>query len=708
MLYSKNKFIKMSLKKTLIFDGTKIDSYKALIILLTLLFLSAIINFSARVNEKNIWQDNPSLYQSEGMPLIRTGDPAYFVSIAQYLKKDIPVTEYENKLNFPSISENPTIPLLSKLIALLSKGSSLSEIVSAGNKIVLFCSVITSIGIFYLFFVIGRPYEGIVASVGAGITYTFFDRSSIGYFDTDILNLFFMYFLFAVIYMASRKQSWTKTILFVIFAGLVGKIFNIWYPKPELILMSFFSLAFFTVVNSKDWKKFSVNCLIYILLTDPNLYYNSFNIILNNPYLAGYLSTNVQVSDLVNSSSLNFNSIFRFIGEQQKLPITEMLGVGGSIYLGTFCILGLALWGITYPMLFIGFAPLSLFFLFSIILGQRAIFYSLPFMWFGFGYLINFIIFKFLSLKKTQIENQYIYLFTSLSIIIFSVLFTNVFSKMISATYISANTTKAFIKMNDLISDKKNAVIAANWTYGYQSLLYNDIPILIHPGIPTSPRHYFMSRAFTASDLKETTKIINYVVTGNVEKINEKNLDNFVSLSKDLYKTPMSKKEIFIMLTQQQRKWMKADAATAYWDIENNLPYYFNGKTAFDVFNIIEINCDDLDTTTLTTKCASTPGSKDRSIPVNLALGTYNDVPVLKRVVQISNGKVEINQEYKNSEGDIVFQIVKNLDENTSNLYLMHEVVFRSAYNKLFHLNQSDNYELIYDDYPNVKIYKIN
>ena len=26
MLYSKNKFIKMSLKKTLIFDGTKIDS----------------------------------------------------------------------------------------------------------------------------------------------------------------------------------------------------------------------------------------------------------------------------------------------------------------------------------------------------------------------------------------------------------------------------------------------------------------------------------------------------------------------------------------------------------------------------------------------------------------------------------------------------------------------------------------------------------
>jgi hypothetical protein len=38
----------------------------------------------------------------------------------------------------------------------------------------------------------------------------------------------------------------------------------------------------------------------------------------------------------------------------------------------------------------------------------------------------------------------------------------------------------------------------------------------------------------------------------------------------------------------------------------------------------------------------------------------------------------------------------------------MHEAVFRSTYNKLLHLNESDNYELVYDDYPDVKIYKVN
>ena len=106
--------------------------------------------------------------------------------------------------------------------------------------------------------------------------------------------------------------------------------------------------------------------------------------------------------------------------------------------------------------------------------------------------------------------------------------------------------------------------------------------------------------------------------------------------------------------------------------------------------------------------CALSEGSTEKNIPVNLALGTWDGHPKLKRVIQIENGKVIINQEYENSEGDLVFQIVKNLEDNTSNLYLMHEAVFRSTYNKLFHLNESENYELVYDDYPYVKIYKIN
>lgn len=698
----------INLQNSLNIDFPKIVNFRILLALIILLLSSIFINFNARMLEKRVWDENPSIYSSEGLPLVRTGDPAYYLSIALYLKKGTPISEYNKKLFYPSISYEGATPLLSRVISFLAKDATIKDIVDAGNKFVLICSVITTFGIFFLFHVIGRPFEGIIASTGAGISSVYFGRSSIGYIDTDILNLFFMYFLFAFTYLASRKQTWIKTILFVIFASFIGKVFYLWYPKPELILMSFLSLVFFTIINSKDWKKIIFNIIVYISLTSPSIYINSLNTLLNNPYLSGYLSANIQSSDLVNKTSLNFNSIFKFIGEQKKLPLLELFRLEGSIYLGLACILGLLLWGISYPIIFIGLAPLIMFFLLSIVLGQRAIFYSSPFMWFGFGYLLNFVTFKFIQLNRIIVNKNYVYIFTTLFLVCFAILFTNAFNKSYFATYVTSPTTKAMIKMNDLVEDRENSVIAAQWTYGYQSLFYNDIPVLIHPGIPTSPRHYFMSRAFTAFDLEETSKILNYIASGNIEKINEKKIKNFISLSKDLYSSPLADKDIYFMLTNQQRAWMKSAGATAYWDIEENKPLYFNGKTAFEIFNIIEINCEDLNTTTLTTMCAPDEGGTEKNIPVNLALGTWDGLPKFKRVVQIANGEVEINQEYENPEGDLVFQIVKNLEDNTSNLYLMHDAVFRSTYNKLFHLNESKNYELVYDDYPNVKIYKIN
>jgi dolichyl-diphosphooligosaccharide--protein glycosyltransferase len=699
----------LKLREFLYFSDQKILNNKILASLLILLLLSVFLNFNVRNNEKDIWYENKDIFYSEGIPLVQSGDPGYYLNQAVYLKKDIPLYIYNNKLNFPSISTNKIKPsLLSLLISFLANDSSLEEITKAGNKLVIISSIFTTLGTFFLFFVIGRPFEGTIASAGAGMSTLYFYRSNIGYIDTDILNLFFMYLLFSFIYLASKSQPWSKTILFLLIAGLVGKSLYLWYPKPELILMSFFSLVFFTIINTKNWKKILFNSFFYILLTGPTIYLDSLNIILNNPYLSGYLSANVQSTDLVNSSSLNFNNIFEYIAEQQKYSLLGLFKVEESIYLGLFCFIGLALWAISYPINFIGFAPLVMFFLLSMILGKRAIFYSMPFIWFGFGYFINFIVFKITTFRDLTINKYYIYFFTSLFSISIAVMSTNILNKKVESPFVTKNYVKAMIKMNDIVSDKKNSVIAAQWTYGYQSLLYNDIPVLIHPGMPTSPRHYFMSRAFTSNDLDESKKILNYIAAGNVERIKDKEIDNFSSLSKDLYQASPFDKDIYFMLTNQQRRWMNSEGATAYWDIEKNKPHYFKSKTAYEVFNIMEINCEDLDTKTFTTKCAGDEGSIDMSIPVNLALGTWDKMPLLKRIVQVEDGEIVINEEYKNNDAQFVFQIIKNLENNTSNLYLMHEAVFRSAYNKLLHLNQNDGFELVYDNYPYVKIYKVN
>jgi hypothetical protein len=420
------------------------------------------------------------------------------------------------------------------------------------------------------------------------------------------------------------------------------------------------------------------------------------------------MASNVQSLDLVNTTVLNFNNIFEYIAEQQKIAAIDLLRVEGSLLIGLVCFFGLAMWGVANPVIFIGFAPLSLFFLLSIILGQRALFYSVPFMWFGFGYFINFITNKMISFRNLEINKNLIYILTSFFLIIFIIIATKSYPKKATLPSFDIHTHKAMMKMSDVIKDKNKSVLVSEWSYGYQSLLYNDIPILIHPGMPTSPRHYFISRAFTSLDLEETSKILNYVAKGNIEKINEKKLDNFVSLSRDLYNSDKANDDIYIMLTQQHRQWMNITASVAYWDIENNRPHDFNGEKAINFYQILEISCDDLDLKTFTTKCTNSEISQERNIPVNLALGTWDELPDIKRVVQIADGKVEINQEYPNAKGNLVFQIVKNLKEDTSNIYIMHDALFKSTYNKLFHLNESEDYELVYDDYPHVKVYKIN
>ena len=115
----------------------------------------------------------------------------------------------------------------------LSKDSSIKEITNGSNLLIFIAAFITPIGVLLLFMIIGRPFEGIVASLATCISYSYGMRSTIGYIDTDILNLFLIYLLFASIYFASKKRQLLKAIFFVAIAGCIAKLFYTWYPKKS-------------------------------------------------------------------------------------------------------------------------------------------------------------------------------------------------------------------------------------------------------------------------------------------------------------------------------------------------------------------------------------------------------------------------------------------------------------------------------------------
>ena len=141
----------MNKYKNLVLDDSNIRNTRSLLFILFLLSVSVIINVNARLYEKNVWIENPTVFSVGDTPLIRSGDPAYYVKIAQYLKKDelFITTSIKSIIRLLVKNDKSTLmklmpvilgtskqvdtPLISLTVSYLAKGSSLKEIVNAGN-----------------------------------------------------------------------------------------------------------------------------------------------------------------------------------------------------------------------------------------------------------------------------------------------------------------------------------------------------------------------------------------------------------------------------------------------------------------------------------------------------------------------------------------------------------------------------------------------
>ena len=76
----------MYLKKIFNFSSPLIVDIKVLSSLIILLLISVSINFNARLQEKKGWDENPSIFSTEGKTLVIAGDPAYYLNMLNSLR----------------------------------------------------------------------------------------------------------------------------------------------------------------------------------------------------------------------------------------------------------------------------------------------------------------------------------------------------------------------------------------------------------------------------------------------------------------------------------------------------------------------------------------------------------------------------------------------------------------------------------------------
>ena len=346
--------------------------------------ISIYMNFQVRHINWEIWEKNKSEFFFEDTPLFTTMDAGLWLGVAGYLKKGKTMGDFQSIRSYPKnlnkINEKNhkklTAPLLSQMIAYFSKDASPQSLSTAANKMIPYTALVTAITIILAFGLAGYWMEASVAAAGGGLSIAYYWRSAMGRIDTDQLNLAFMYLMFALILCAGRAKEIKWGIVFTLMSGLTANLFMRWYGKEQLIFMALIALCWLLIVITKDWRRVVGFSVIFVLLSGVEF---------SNPFNSVYLKTDLHTNNFI------FYNVISTVTEAIRSNVDEMLyRLTGSVLFGFVCIIGMVMWALRHPVIAIAYGPLAGFAIFNLFIGNRAIFYSAPFFWFGGAYLIVF------------------------------------------------------------------------------------------------------------------------------------------------------------------------------------------------------------------------------------------------------------------------------------------------------------------------------
>ena len=158
-------------------------------------------------------------------------------------------------------------------------------------------------------------------------------------------------------------------------AGVCANIFYWWYSKSELIVIVAAALLWVLICFRRGFVSTLVCLSVFIATSGIGFF---------NPLDSNYLASTISDGNFI------FPNTFQTITEVRSVSLTQILvNATGSIEMGIVCVTGLALFLIRHPVIAIAYGPLVAFGLLNFIIGNRAIFYSAPIMWFGAAFLMT-------------------------------------------------------------------------------------------------------------------------------------------------------------------------------------------------------------------------------------------------------------------------------------------------------------------------------
>lgn len=517
---------------------------------LTLLYITLAFAFSVAV--RMIWYYQFSGYEPfmyNGQFMINTNDGYYWAEGARDILSGI---SQENDLS-------PTTTAASQITALFAFILPFSF-----ESIIFFMPVVLSSLIVIPIVLIAKSLNnlemGFVAALLASIGWSYYNRTMIGYYDTDMLNIVLPMFLLWSIIWAIR----TNEDKYLIITAIDILIYRWWYPQSYSLEFAFFGLILLYVLiwdrkNIYNYKLLSIMMLamiglegyvraILVLVTfylfrhkqfDKYIYYilgasivlffasGGFNPIWSQ--LKGYVFKDAVMAG-EGGLKLHFYSVVQTVREAGHIPF-EMFAnrISGHAATFVFSVIGYIYLSYKHKIMLLGLPLVGLGFL-AYVGGLRFTIYAVPVLAFGVAFLITEAS-RFMPTPRLR--------FLTITAFTLAILYPNIIhvQDYKVPTVFNADEVKILDELKNR-ADREDYVVAW-WDYGYPIRYYSDVKTLIdggkHSGSVNFPISFMLTNPQDAAakmarlDVEYTEKSFKFREE-NKELIKDKNLTTFSNI----------------------------------------------------------------------------------------------------------------------------------------------------------------------------------
>ena len=636
-----------------------------------------------------VWEQNPEIfYLDDGTPLFTTTDAPYFLGLAKAIKEEGSIQAFTEMRSYPNALKRDSgeqsyslrdAPLLSVILSVIAKDTTQKAMLQAGHMLIPVTAFLTALMIVFAFGAAGYWLPGVIAAAGGALSFSYLTRSGAGRIDTDQLNLGFFYLMTGLVIFASRTRSFTLALALSAAAGAVFWIFDWWYSKPHFGWAFLVGLIWLSLVTSRDIKRVCIQAILFMAVG--GFVFQSLGLNSESTYLI----------DVVNYEGLIFPNAFETITELRQVGFAEILSrISGSVWLGGFSVVSLGFWALRHPAYAVVFGPAAAFALLNYIIGNRAIFYSAPMLWFGFGWMLLTAA-RIVSekLKKDQFRNAAVLLSALSGFVV--VWFSSPTTYVQRPTF-DKRVVKAFAEIEQ-VATSDNAVIATWWDYGYMSMFMNQMPTFHDGGSQTSPTTYFIANSLLSTSQDRAADRLKQLKRFGSEGV----IRSLVGQG-EAEETGWPDHPLYLVLTKDMANWIPSISKIGNWDVINGKPKVLTGVPSNYQLTYENLSCK-----------AGNQADKFicSGVPINTATGQFGNQAILDGMVVSRDGRQLSGQKFNNSTSALMLH--SEIGERGKSNMLIHKDLYFSVFHQLFHAGRHDEryFELVSDNYPFSRVFKV-